>query len=110
MTSPLHPTLADGRWHTLSLAEQLGNIGSEVSRARRWRGVNDAKFSGAVDRGLELFDLTITDPRWRTGRRELTRVREFFVDALEGGLTYHTTLDDLQRYCDSFAFRARSGR
>lgn len=25
-----HPLLAAGKWYTLSLAEQLGNIGSEV--------------------------------------------------------------------------------
>jgi hypothetical protein len=29
----MHQTLAAGRWFTLTLAEQLGNIGSEVSRA-----------------------------------------------------------------------------
>ena len=30
-----HQSLAEGRWFTLSLAEQLANIGSEVSRAIR---------------------------------------------------------------------------
>jgi hypothetical protein len=103
----IYPSLGSGRWHTLSLFEQLGNIGSEISRARRWRGVDDQRYDGAVFRALELFDLTIADPRWRQGRRELTRARELFVDALDGGHTYRTTLDDLQRYCDSFALRAR---
>src|SRR2546422_4887086 len=31
-----HASLAAGRWQTLTLAEQLGNVGSEVARARRW--------------------------------------------------------------------------
>ncbi|MGE3842239.1 MAG: hypothetical protein AB7I50_11685 [Vicinamibacterales bacterium] len=39
--------LADGRWHQLSLAEQFGNIGSEISRAVRWSGRNEAMASGA---------------------------------------------------------------
>ncbi len=30
-----HRDLAAGRWWELSLAEQLGNVGSEVSRAAR---------------------------------------------------------------------------
>jgi hypothetical protein len=28
-----HAGLADGRWHTMSLVEQLANVGSEVERA-----------------------------------------------------------------------------
>src|SRR3989338_9120795 len=106
MTS--HPTLAAGRWQTLSLSEQLGNIGSEVSRARRWQGVDATRFEGAVARANELFDLTLDDPRWQRGRKELTQVRDCFLDALEGAAKYHTTLDDLQHYCDPFALRARS--
>ncbi|MDQ1428945.1 MAG: hypothetical protein QOK39_2421, partial [Acidimicrobiaceae bacterium] len=35
MSEPLHTGLAAGRWHTLTIAEQMGNIGSEVSRALR---------------------------------------------------------------------------
>jgi hypothetical protein len=36
MTAPAHRhrELAAGRWQTLSLAEQLGNVGSEVGRMR----------------------------------------------------------------------------
>ena len=40
MTEPAyrHQGLAAGGWGRLSLAEQLGNVGSEVGRMRRWRG------------------------------------------------------------------------
>lgn len=106
----IHSSLGSGRWHTLSLSEQLGNIGSEVSRVRRWQGVDHSRYEGAVARALELLDLTVVDPRWYRGRKELARTRELFVDALDGGLTYHTSLDDLQQYCDSFALRARLER
>ena len=26
------------RWHTITIAKQLGNIGSEVGRAAKWQG------------------------------------------------------------------------
>jgi hypothetical protein len=32
-----HPTLTQEKWNGLSKVEQLGNIGSEVSRAINWR-------------------------------------------------------------------------
>ena len=31
----IHASLANGRWRTLTMAEQLGNIGSDVERAFR---------------------------------------------------------------------------
>ena len=31
-----HRDLAAGRWWELSLAAQLGNVGSEIGRALRW--------------------------------------------------------------------------
>lgn len=102
-----HQTLAAGRWHTMSLAEQMGNIGSEVHRARKAHGVNEARFRSAHDRALELFDLTLSDPRWRTRLREIARAREVFCDALEGGHTYDSTLESLEPYFDRFALVAR---
>lgn len=103
----LHQTLSGGRWQEFSLAEQMGNIGSEVARAARWQGKNEESFVAAGDRTLELMDLTIRDPRWRTRLKELTRMREIFVDALSGGLAYRSSLADLDRYFFSFAFAAR---
>ncbi len=73
MTDVQHRDLANGRWHQLSLAEQLGNIGSEISRAARWSGRNDELSRGALERALELFDLTLDDPRHR---RSPARLRE----------------------------------
>lgn len=32
-----HKSLAEGRWEELSLSQQMGNIGSEVSMAVRWK-------------------------------------------------------------------------
>ena len=52
------------RWFGFSLAQQLANVGSEVSRALRWRTRNTRISQGALDRALELIDLTRDDPRF----------------------------------------------
>ena len=96
-------TVSKERWHTLSLADQLGNIGSEVGRARTWQGKDEKSFWGAVSRALELFDLTQADPRWKARRHEINRVRESFADAVLGGKEYGSTLQDLENYCMPFA-------
>lgn len=103
-----HAGLADGRWHTLSLAEQLGNIGSEVHRSALAEGKNAKRFLRARDRALELFDLTLADNRWRGRLREIARARELFCDASTGGASYGTTLASLEKYFDQFAVLARS--
>lgn len=104
----LHKELSSGRWNLLSLSEQMGNVGSEVSRARRWQKKDDKLFQGAVDRALELFDFTIEDPRWRGARlREIARSREIFCDAISGGKEYRSSLEDLDRYFLHFAIAAK---
>lgn len=105
----VHAELAAGRWFSLSLKEQLGNIGSEVSRAGKSQGRNEARFNGAVNRALDLFDLTLADPRWRGRRHELARAREVFCDAVYGGKLYGASFGNLQPYFDQFALAARNG-
>ena len=104
----LHKNLAAGRWFKLSLMEQLGNIGSEVSRARRAQNINRERFQNAIDRALELFDLTLSDLRWRGRLKEIGRAREVFCDAISGGQEYNSSLIDLEKYFDQFALAARS--
>jgi hypothetical protein len=110
MTGVQHRDLAGGRWFELSLAEQLGNIGSEVSRAAKWSGRNGTLARGALERALELFDLTLDDPRHRQSParlRELARAREVVVDFFDGPNEYRSTAEDLQRYFDAYALAAR---
>lgn len=104
-----HPSLVAGRWQTLSLAEQLGNVGSEVFRAIRWHNKEQASFQNAFERALELMDLTIADPRWRK-RRELTRIREVMCDFFVGGNTFRTDQTLLQQYFDQFVVLSRNKR
>lgn len=103
-----HQDLAkSGRWFAMTLQDQLGNTGSEVSRAQRWQSSNDERFQKAVERCYELFELTLSDPRWKGRRKEITRARELFGDAVLGGREYGTTLKDLDRYFMVYALQAR---
>jgi hypothetical protein len=105
-----HENLAAGGWSKLSLAEQLGNVGSEVNRALRWQNKDDKSFKNAIARVLELLDLTIADRRWKSRLKELARTRELVCDALFGGKEFGTSLEDLNRYFFHFAVAARAGR
>jgi len=100
------------RWPQMSLREQMGNIGSEVSRAIRWKDRNEKRFWGAFARALELLDLSIEaavaydrthQPANHTG--ELCRAREELCDFLVGGNTWGTDPVRLQRYYDQFVTR-----
>ncbi|OGG40156.1 hypothetical protein A3A21_00660 [Candidatus Jorgensenbacteria bacterium RIFCSPLOWO2_01_FULL_45_25b] len=103
-----HKSLSEGGWQKLSLMEQLGNIGSEISRAKNWQGKNELYFQNAVSRALELFDLTLEDPRWKGRRGEIARAREVCCDAFFGGKEYNSSLADLISYFDAFARVARA--
>ena len=110
MTEIQHRDLAAGRWQELSLAEQLGNIGSEISRASKWRDRNPAIARGAFERALELLDLTLDDPRHRQSMarlREIARCREVVVDFFDGPNLYQTTAASIQKYFDAYALAAR---
>jgi hypothetical protein len=110
MTGVQHRDLAAGGWWTLSLAEQLGNIGSEVSRALRWQGRHADLEQGALHRALELFDLTLDDPRHRQSParlRELARTREVVADFFAGPNQYGSTGPSLLKYFDAYAVVAR---
>jgi len=110
MNDVQHRDLAAGRWWELSLAEQLGNIGSEISRASKWTRRNDELARGALERALELFDLTLDDPRHRRSParlREIARAREVVVDFFDGSNQYHSTAASLQKYFDAYALAAR---
>ena len=107
MNIVFHKDVAQGRWFTLSLAEQMGNIGSEVARAAHWQDKDEKLFQGCVERALELFDLNLADARWKGRLREIARAREVFCDAVHGGKEYGSTLHDLQGYFLPFAIEAR---
>lgn len=103
-----HQELATGRWFTFSLIEQLAHTGSEVSRAVSWsKKSNREHMLQAIDRALELLDLTIADRRWRWRLKELTRLREVLCDRFYGDNEYNTSDDFLQKYFMVYAMALR---
>ncbi len=90
-------------WGEKSLAYQMGNIGSEVSRSLKNRE-KPARFQGCFDRALELFDFTIDalqQKREFAKLREVCRAREEFCDFFSGN-SYHTDPAKMQAYYDQF--------
>jgi hypothetical protein len=102
----IHKTLSD-KWSTLSLIEQLSNIGSEVSRIIIWKNKDKKIAREAFDRALELFDFTLQDKKNKQRLKEVCRAREFFTDWFLGKNTYNFTDDYWQKYFLWFAYEAR---
>ena len=101
-------TAENQRWFKLSLLEQLANIGSEVARAIKWRQKGEKEhLEKALFRALELFDLTLSDPRWRKRGKEIARARELVGDFFYGGNQYNSDAASLDRYFFYFALAAR---
>lgn len=99
----IHTELANGRWFTFTLAEQMANIGSEIHRLISWQNRDKIRFNAAFDRALELIDLTLADPRWHRGYKEIARVREVLCDIYFGDNQYQTTLEAIDAYFFRFA-------
>lgn len=106
-TTPIHAESAV-RWGTLTLMTQLAHVGSEVERTiRAHEAGRIERFDAALNRALELFDLTASDSRWRGRRRiEILRAREefcrLFFDEPPAG-----SAAGLRRYFLAFAVAAR---
>ena len=109
--SPIHSSLAEGRWKTFSLAFQLANVGSDVGRALKAKQEGRAdRITAPFDRALELLDLTIADPKHRYRLKELCRLREVLCDFFCGDNEYRSNPDAIDRYFLEFAVAARSER
>jgi len=96
----------------MTLPEQLGTVGSDVGRALRARAAgDDSRFMPAVERALDLMDLTLADPRWSgPRRREIARAREVVCDHLMGDNVYGSTDASLDAWFMAYALSARRGR
>jgi hypothetical protein len=103
-----HTDLADGRWHLLSLEEQLANIGSEIIRALKWKENGNSVISQSANlRALELFDLTLTDRCHEKSVKEIARLRELWMDFYYGENRYRQTAEQWRKYFSAFTFAAR---
>lgn len=104
-----HQSLAAGRWRELTLIEQLANIGSEVERALNWRQKGNPVYSRkALERALELIELTIADPRHLARLKELTRLREVLLDYFLGDNLFQSNDHLWRKYFYAFGYAARN--
>lgn len=93
-----------GKWSEMPFYEQMANIGSEVSRACKWKEKEKPEMmQKAFERGLELLDFTIEDSRGPR-LRELLRAREVMCDFFAGDNSYNSTQEQMKRYFDVFAY------
>ena len=109
MARTLHKRAAGGGWARLELVEQLGNIGSEVERTIQAHDAGrTGRFEGALERALELFDLTAEDPRWHGHRcQEVLRAREEFCRLFFDPDVPPGSAEGLRRYFFGFGHAAR---
>jgi hypothetical protein len=106
-----HASLAAGRWSELPFLEQMANVGSEVERALHWRAKQRADYAErAIERALELLDLTLANARTLSRLKELARVREALVEEFFGTRAAVSTEESWKRYFLAFAYAARRTR
>ncbi|HCJ67422.1 MAG TPA: hypothetical protein DHV62_08920 [Elusimicrobia bacterium] len=105
-----HKQLSSGRWFELTFFEQMANIGSEVERAINWRNKNNNYSSKAVERALELLDLTISNPKNKSHLKELTRLRETLVDYFYSDNQFSSSDQFWRKYFYVFCYAARIKR
>jgi hypothetical protein len=89
-------------------AGQHRQRGGRATRAKS-QG-NEQRLAGALDRALELFDLTVADDRWRGRLKEIVRAREVVFDLLGGANECGSTPGSLDSYFLPFAIAVRRDR
>lgn len=106
----IHKQMASGRWQKYTFFEQMANIGSEVGRALNWREKSPKDSQMAFERGLELLDLTIADPKNNKRLKELLRLRETMADYFVFDNIYSSSKDNFDNYFYSYNYAARLGK
>jgi hypothetical protein len=105
-----HKELTKEKWQSLSIFEQMANIGAEIGRTENWK-VKDKDLSmSAFYRGLELLDLTISDKKNNKKLKELCRLREMLVDYFIYDNIYASSGKEWSNYFFAFNYAAAINR
>jgi len=99
-----HPGLAAGKWKTFSFLDQMGNVGSEISRAIHWRRNDQLRSNEAFERSLELLDMTIEDSKNKSKLKELCLLREMLADHFYFDNEYASSDQGWDDYFYNFAY------
>jgi len=109
MKRTYHRELSADRWRALSFYDQMANIGSEVFRAMSWRPKNAEYSRLALERALELLDLTLETSAGSPPRlKELTRLREVLADYFFFDNAYGSDDARWRSYFNAFNHAARN--
>ena len=91
------------KWYSMSVEDQISNIGGEVNRAINWdKKGNRERARNFCNKAKELLQLSIEDPKNRH------RIGEFFNGICElddrffGENKYNTSDETLLKYYDAF--------
>ncbi len=103
--------IAPLNWQQLSLATQMGNIGSALMRAYNCELRHDQRNRNlAYEEALNLIDLTLDDDRWHNPLpriREIARFREVTADLYAMTSTFKVPLSELIDYCTQLVIQER---
>lgn len=95
-------------WNRMPLAVRLGNIGAEVARMGNFYKIGKrAAAEKALERALELIDLTIQADNPKPVLRELLRLREAVAQVLFSSKEFLVSEESLNQYFLPFALLAR---
>lgn len=101
--------MSEEKWHNYNLAQQFGNIGSEVLRAINREKIGDSiGRQNALERALELVDFTISDQKHLGRLKEIVRLREVLAGNYVGSDYYQVSLNDLNDYLLSFVLLTKN--
>jgi len=89
----------------MPLCQQMGNIGSEITRAFHWKGKNKEIAQKTADKTLELFDLTVDDSRRKGELGEILKMRSLFCDCFFELGNFAVSEQNLKDYFVPFAFQ-----
>ena len=96
----------DDRWIKMPLYTQIGNIGAEVSRLFHWKAKgNEKNAEAALERALELIDLTVyglQQNHSKAALHEILRFREVLCDTAGDYGIYGATGEQLTDYCTKY--------
>jgi hypothetical protein len=101
----IHKDLTEERWNSMSIIEQMANIGCDVDRAIGWRNKGNLDYSHkAFERALELLQLTIDDPKNRKRWSELCPLKDHLIDYFMYDNKYASTDELFHNYFFNFNY------
>lgn len=90
-------------WFEMPVSMQISNIGSEVSRAIRYKNKGDnTKATNFCNKAIEFLKIIEEDPKNKHRKGEFDFCIEELTDYFLGTNEYHTNDTMLKKYYDAF--------